>query len=227
MPYGTSTYQARIAFPSTQPADYAAIGPVVAGDQGANNINHYSDIHAQRRACFIGCALTGVGYYELDSTLGEIWAPLWSTGPFPIPVMPDGATYNVRIQLAGSTSGALDDATFAVVLAPQGSSRSLLTPGSGVITSDAVWVSSATTSSTAAWLTGASQGPNAWTSQVGLTAAEASRFMRSTATYAAPGGVGPVSVSQCLVALQIFAKQKNAASHPRIYGFIADEWVGV
>ena len=225
MPYGTSQHQARIRFPSTEPTAYAPIGPVVGRDWAANNVNHYSDIHGQRRACFMGSPLTGTGWYQLDSTALDRWVVMYASAEFPIALMPDGRSYRIRIRVAGSSSGGGDDARFAVVLAPLGAARGVLRPGSGTLASDAVWLSGVTNTTTASYRTGVSQGPEAWDNMVGLTAAEAAGYLRTTATLDEAGG-NRASVRQCLVALTIFAMQADVGSPPRLHGFTADEWVG-
>jgi hypothetical protein len=220
MPFGTSSWQARIAINTSQPSNYAAVGPVLAGDWGANNVNHYSDVMAQRRACW-----SINGGYALASGIEEQWRPLWSTAEFPIALHADGSSYHVRLQLGAAVGGTPDTTKWAVVLAPQGSARSVLGPSTEVPSTDAVWISDEYSSGTIAWMTGASTGPSSWATQVALTAAEATRYTRTVATLADVSGAS-ASVRQCLVALSIFAWQKDSVAPPILHGFIADEWPG-
>lgn len=216
---GTSQYNGRIQFPSSWP-DYYAVGPVVGGDWVANGVNHYSDIMAQRRAAWTGCALSGTGYLTITSTVENGWIPMWQSGAFPIPLMPDGTTYRMRLSLAGATSGTNDAVRFAVVLSTPDLARTLVNDGN----TDDVWLSDATSSASAAFLSGASAGTSVWSRMVGVSSARAGGYVRSVSTL---DGVAGRSVAGrfCMVCLSVFCLQTKNTATPRLYGFTADEWV--
>lgn len=220
----TSQHSARIRWPSTWPSANDAIGPVVARDVAVNNVNHYSDVFGQCRANFAPCALSGPGYIQSTSALTNEWSPIWTSGPFSACLMPDGQPYRLRVHLAGSNGGSTTKARFAVILGRVNTTRSYTESGGTVVASDAVWLSAETSTSTAAYLTGSSQGTGAYARMCSLTAVEGSRAMVMGTTITGVSGAS-VGVLQCMLELVVYAQHENASNPARLHAFSAWEVV--
>lgn len=218
----TSQHLARIRWPSTWPASGDAVTPVLARDVAANNVNHRSDVSGQCRASFAPCALTGPGYLEAQSALTNQWFPLWRVAPFSVPLMPDATPYRLRVALAGSNGGGSTKARFAVVVGRVGSTRSLIGSGTSVVASDQVWRSAETTSSTAAYLSGASQGDEAYDRTVAMSARVASRAVETFTTLDGVAGSAVLGLA-CMVELVVYAWHESAGSPARLHAFSAYE----
>ena len=91
---------------------------------------------------------------------------------------------------------------------------------------DAQFVTAATTSSTAAWLTGASQGTNGYTTLVEMTADQVGGSLTDYETTTALGG-DAASVQVAQVTLSIFASTANVAHVPRLYNVMLAEVIGL
>lgn len=222
---GTSTHGARVRMAT---ASYAAatypIGPAVTRDVVANNLDHYADSIGQVRWCFsAGVSTFAAKTYLTPRTSGVVvntWYQITTTQPFPLPLRASGDGYRLVVRIAGASSGG-HAVKFAAALAPVGTALAVVA-GSDT---DASFETATTTSSTAAWLTGASQGSGAYTTMVALDAATAASYMRNVDTPVDLSGVDS-AVSQCLVSLTIFGSTANTGSVPRLSAGVAWEWVG-
>ena len=224
MTYGTSIHEARIRMAT---AVYAAstqpVGPVVARDVICNNLDHYADSIGQSRWKFApgkaGYASKSYLTPRTTSVTVDTWYQAAASQAFPLPLRADGSSYKIRVRLGGASSGG-HAVKFAIVLAPVDGAAAIATAAN----SDSVFITATTTSATAAWLTGTSQGGSAYTTMIGLTAAEAAEYSRTVDTPIDLAGVGS-AVAQCLVNIVVFASTANTGSVPRLYGGSADEWV--
>lgn len=200
---GTSEYTARIR---VEPVEVFNDNEAPVGSQAtrlvANNLNHYSDIFGQVRMCWGARAGAGTAYWSTAATTE--WALLGTTGAFPLAINSDGSSYRIRITLyAQGLTG-----FFAVVLAPLDRARGTLTAvldaagNPGGLQTDSVWITGAGGASPAL-ISGASQGPEAYSDMVGLTAEEAGSFVVPVAGLDDIGGneaAGP----QCLVTVSVW-----------------------
>lgn len=209
-------------------ASYAAatypVGPVVARDVICNNLDHYADEMAQVRFQFVPTVTYAAAKSFLTPrTSGVVvntWYQVAASAPFPISLRADGTSYRLRMRLGGASSGG-HAVKFAAVLAPVGAAQAVVNESS----SDASFETATTTSATAAWLTGASQGSGAYTTMVTLSAAEAALYSRMTDTPVDLSGARS-AVAQCLVSIVVFGSTANTGSVPRLYGVHAEEFVG-
>lgn len=205
--------------PSTWPAAQDPIHGVMARDVAANNVNHYGDVYGQCRANFSACPLVpNSGYIECSSDLTNQWHPMFSTGAFPVTTMHDGTPYRIRFHIAGSNGGASDVVRFAVVLSRVGASRNVL-DSAGL---DGWWQTGNITSSSAAYLSGTSQGTGAYARMVEMTAAERAACVVTSETIADVSGPS-IGVSQTLVEVSVYAQHDKLSSRARLYAFSAWE----
>jgi len=179
---------------------------------------------AQVRACFApGTSTYASKSYLTPRTSGVVvdtWYQIMATRPWPISLRADGSSYKLRLRVGGASSGG-HAVKFAVVLAPIENALEIVSASS----TDASFETTTTTSASAAWLTGASQGSGAYTTMVTLDAATAALYMRNTDTPVDLSGARS-TVAQCLVALTIYGSTANTGSVPRLYGLHAQEFVG-
>lgn len=209
-------------------AVYAAakqpVGAVVARDVICNNLDHYADSMAQVRFAWApGTSTYASKSYLTPRTTGVVvntWYQIAASHAFPLPARADGTGYKIRVRLGGASSGG-HAVKFAIVLAPVGSAQAVVTASA----SDASFETATTTSATAAWLTGASQGSGAYTTMVALSASEVGLYTRLTDTPVDLSGARS-AVAQCLVNLVVFGSTANTGSVPRLYGVAAEEWIG-
>lgn len=214
---GTDLYGA-----STDPTD-----TTILRDTIANGLLHYADEYAQVRVCaaFPGSAVTfnGATNATVDaSPTAAQWYLLAGgcLGPWPLTQHMDGRGYALRIRLRGCTSNVAGEVIFRVVLAPLG--RALEYRDQTV---DFVWTSVATTSTSPSWLTGTTSNTGLQNRLV-VDAATALSWVRSGIS-APEDAVTPRSISQCLVALHVYAKTTNSAGLPQMFGCYAAEYVGI
>jgi hypothetical protein len=111
---------------------------------------------------------------------------------------------------------------FRAVIAPDAATALSLVNGA---TGDFIFETATTSSTTHAWLTGASAGANAWTTQIVIPAEYATAWTTATDTLDDLAG-DSASVGQCLVSVTVFGSTANAASLPRLSGLYLAEWIG-
>jgi hypothetical protein len=222
MSSGTSLYQARIRRDVTM---YAAatepLGPETTLDVIANNLDHYADSFGQVRMCFAPAvsAFASKSFLTPSVVAVDTWYQITASAAFPLPLMPDGTPYKLRGRLGGASSGG-HAVKFAMVLAPV-----LSAPGVLAHSDDATFITATTSSSTAAWLTGTSQGTAASGTLIEITPTTASACVVATGTPVDLSLAGS-AIGQCLVSLTVFGSTANLASTPRLCGAFAAEWPG-
>lgn len=224
---GTSELTHRVEYDAASVfnANNRPIGNRATRDLVLNNLNHYSDIFGQQRACWVKAAGSAVEEQNtIPGASSVAWLPRLMTAPFPIAIREDGTSYRVRIHVGGEISSALYTATFAVVLAPTIVAQEVL-EGITTAPTDSVWISNATASTTPVYLTGTSQGPSAYARMVTLTAQEVSQYTVATSTIKEIAGDAS-AVPQCMVSLCAFIKVSNSLGTGRINALIAQEWPG-
>lgn len=217
---GFSTWGGRIAAPAGFPTANSPIGPVTARDFAVNNAMHYADIHAQNRAQLAQLAGT---YIEALSPVTAQWVPAWTGGSFPVSLRPDGSSYRLRVRIAGACENAAFKTRFGVSVGPLTFDRDLCYPS--VATTDNVWVTGEVSSATAAYLTGATLGPEAWTTYLALTPSQVAQCAAVTGTITDVAG-GPYSVHQALVRPIIWTYTEDSAHAARVYAFSLEEFPG-
>ncbi len=221
MSFPTSIYGYRIRAGSQfGTGGTSPISAVYARRVLSNNLCHYADIFGQVRASWSG-SLSAKLAYLVPTTPTVVNVPflIWST-TFPISMRASLNTYKLRIRLAGASSDNTNAVRFRAVIGPASSIARL-----AVDAADYVFLTATTTSSTGAWLTGASQGSAAYTTMIGMTQRDVSDALVTTGTKIDIGGAG-ASVPQCLVTLAVYGQTANVAAVPRLYGVYAAEWVG-
>ncbi len=207
------------------PTQYDAIGASNTRDFVVNNLLHYADIFAQVRAAMALTKSTYSGGQGSISGYGspdaDVWYPILDVGPFPIPLRADGSSYRLRIRIGGASSTG-HAVKFLACLAPSATAALGL---ANDIADDFQFETVTTSSTTHAWLTGASRGSEAWETQIVVPAIYAAAWTQTTDTLDDLGG-DAVSVDQCLVHLVILGSTANAASVPQLSGLYAAEWIG-
>ena len=216
--YGSSVWQGRIRNdPATFNVATAPVDALLTMDIGANNLDHYADSFGQTRINISAAAMTPKKTGVVANTYYQIVA----SEPFPIPMLPDGTAYKLRLRLGGfSTAG--HAVKFAAVLAPVLEASTVLAS----LSTDSVYVTATTTSATAVYVTGASEGTAAYTTMVELSPDEVARYRVLTSTPVDLAGAAS-AVEQVLVSLVIFGSTANVASEPTLVNAYAIEWVGV
>jgi hypothetical protein len=209
-------------------AAYAAatcpVDPDITRDVICNNLDHYADSFGQVRWAFSPGVSTFVTKSYLTPRTADVvvntWYQITASAPFPLPLRADGSGYKLRVRLGGASSGG-HAVKFALVIAPVAVAPAVLAASN----TDASFETATTTSASAAWLTGASQGIGAYTTMVALDAATAAGYVRNVDTPVDLSGAAS-AVSQCLVSVVVYGSTANTGSVPRLYGGFAAEWVG-
>lgn len=211
--------------------DSSPVETALMRDGVANNLLHAADSFAQVRVNYAAIAASlagGVrrGAETIDSapTAGE-WYELGGQ-PFdswPLTMHADGRPYLLRIRLgaaANATNGTVT-ITWRVFLAPVGRQVEELHRFA-----DHVWEASSAASTTALWISGATQGSAGHATVLELDAPTASRWVQRVSTYDAVAGASPTTIEQLLVGLYVYAKTDNASVLPRLHNLYAAEFVG-
>jgi hypothetical protein len=186
-----------------------------------SNFNHLADEFAQVPIAMSGTvpALSGKSGYLTTGTPALTGTP-YAVGSwtFPIKVRASGQSYRFRVRIGGA-SGNTASTTFYLTLSNGRPSRI------ATATDDSVFKTDATTSSTAAWLTGDSLGPLASATLMEMTGeqVEACTVVRSTLTTA---GGNAVSVDVALVTATVWATTADVTHVPRLYAVYLAEVIG-
>lgn len=224
---GTSELGGRILYDSAQlGANKKPVGSISSRYVVANNVNHYQDIFAQQRVNFSG--FSSKSRSVISTTETEALVQVFASEPFPIALREDGSSYRIRLAVGTSIDNAATTGHVAVVLAPVDSSREALLDALSAPfdpASDAVWYTTWTGSTSAAYRTGASSGPSAWPRMIGLTASLVSQYSRPVAGLTNIGG-DPTQREACMVSISVFMKTTNASHSVRLYALNAAEWYG-
>lgn len=218
---------------STSPLDGFARTPVISAFDpidatqmrqiALNNALHAADEHAQVRVNWMSKAVGGgQGYIDTRAApTANTWYKLASFGPFPLALREVGRSYYLRVRVAAASSS-IHQISVRVVISPLSLARGL----AATATSPGDYVYQVvTSSSTAAWLTGASLGSEALDTMVVVGAANASAWTETTSTLTDVSGAG-TGVDQCLVYANVVGLTANAASIPRLYGLYIAEYIG-
>lgn len=191
----------------------------------ANNLMHACDSMAQVRVNAWPTKVFGGNldaYWTIDGPdFTAQWYPLGGMpfGPWPLTLRADGTPYRLIVQLAGATAAA-GTVTFRVVIAPD-----YVSAVEGLTEdTDRVWEGS-TTSTSAADVSGVSQGANSGLDYLDVSRTLAASWIRSHIAYDAVGGSSPVNVQQCLVSAWVFAKTTHTSAVPRLYGLRVAEYL--
>ena len=201
-------------------AGTSPISAVYARRVVLNNLLHYADVFGQVRAGWNTSPRVGKGYIDsVTPTAVDTPYPIWST-TFPLALRASLASYKLRVRIAGASSNNTHAVRFRAVLC-----RASALSTRVLDAADHVFLTATTTSSTAAWLTGASQGSEAYTTMIALTEGSVTDALTITSTPADIGGAGR-AVPQCLVTLAVYGQTANVAATPRLHGVYAAEWVG-
>lgn len=205
-------------------AAQGAIGAGISRDFATNNLLHFADEFAQVRAAWSTtlAAFTGQSAYLTGRTDGsaDVWYPVIASQAFPVPLREDGRSYRLRVRIGGSSDGG-ELVQFRIVLAPQGEAGVLV----NTVNEDFIYETDETLVTTPAWLTGASQGSQAFTTQIEIPASYVSAWMVETPTIADVAGAA-VTAPQCLVSLCVFGRSLNNPDFPRLEALYAGEWIG-
>ncbi len=189
-----------------------------------SNLNHMADEFAQVRVALSSTKISSF-YAEPYLTSRQPQTPgvpyLITSASFPMNVRVQGQAYKLRVRIGGATANAAATATFYAVLG-QGHRAS----ADVSLASDAVYVTAGTASTSAAWLTGASQGAQAYTTMVEMDAAATALCLAQFPTAEQLGG-DPVSVPLTWATLSIFASTTNLSYVPRLYSVYAAEVIGL
>lgn len=142
-------------------------------------------------------------------------------GHWPLTLRADGSGYRLRVRIGGEISAGPGTSTFRVIIRPLGP----LTRSQ--ILEDADHVFEATTSSTTpAYLSGTSQGDDASSTLLRVTARQASAWTFNQSAFDAVSSASPISVQQVLVAAHVYAKTSSGSSLPRLHALHIAEYVG-
>lgn len=221
--YGFSTWQGRIRKDPAWPTDDSPVGAVTGRDYAVNNAMHYADIMAQNR---VELSQRGGAYIEAISPVSGGWAIAWVGASFPISLRPDGSSYRCRVRIAGCGESAVDKVRFAFSIGPAlGTAAAYALTSPSVATTDNVWDTGDVSSATPAYLTGATLGVEAWTTQIALTAAQAAQCTSVVSTIVDVAGA-PVSVTQAIVQPTIWTYTDDSAHPARLYAASLEEWPG-
>jgi hypothetical protein len=188
-----------------------------------SNLNHLADEFAQARVSMSGTvsALSGKAGYLTSRTPTAADTPyLVVSYTFPISVRALGQSYKLRVRVGGATANAAADATFRLVLSPGPEAASLVLGAS-----DASYTSAKTSSTTAAWLTGSSDGAANYSTMVEMSASQVAMCMTEFATTESLGG-DAASVMVPWATLSVFAETTNVTHVPRLYALNAAEVIG-
>ena len=203
------------------------VDTVLVRDVVQNNLCHFADEFAQVRVNWSAGVTTytnGAGYLtaRTASILSNFAYHIASFGPFPIALRQSssttGASYRLRVRLAGASSDG-SAVTFYAVLGPPYAATAL-----SYVAEDVTWAGT-TSSGTMAFLTGASLGANAFTTQVVVPGSYLSRFLTETATKDDISG-NRAGVQQCLVSLHVFCSSVTGTATGRLGAAYAAEWIG-
>jgi hypothetical protein len=219
----TSEYEYRVLFDTNAVGDATAALDARTARIILSNLNHLADEFAQARVAMSGtvAALSGKSGYLTSRTPVATNTPyLVVSYTFPLSIRAAGQSYKVRVRVGGATANAAAAATFRLVLSP-GFDASAAVSGP----TDASYTSGATSSTSAAWLTGASDGTNAYATMMELNSAQVDLCMAEFATSVSLGG-DPASVNVPWVTLSVFAETTNVTYVPRLYSLLASEVVG-
>lgn len=223
VPFATSLYGA-----AADPVD-----TTISRDGVANGLLHCADSYAQVRVNVMHpdySTFNAPAAYEYNETAANpptanTWYRIEGTpfGEWPLTFHSDGTPYLLRVRIAGRSSGGAGSGTvtFRVVIAPANAGLGELESPS-----DHIFETDGTTSTSVAWLTGATRGSEAYETRMELAAARADAWTRAVNVYDAVSGANSAQIRQCLVSAHVFAKTTNALDVPRLHALHIAEFSG-
>ncbi len=224
----TSEYEYRVLTDTNEYGDSPQALDAFTSRIVMSNLNHLADEFAQVRCALSGtvAALSGKAGYLTSRTPTAINTPyaVVSTS-FPMLVRGSGASYKLRVRIGGASSNVAAAAIFTAVLSLGRDAPAAVGDASEAPYTDAVYITDATASTAAAWLTGASQGPGGYATLMEMNAAEVEACALDFPTTDAPGG-GAVTVRVAWVTLTIFASTSNVTYVPKLFAVYAAEVIG-
>jgi hypothetical protein len=231
----TSIHNGRVLFAdSLYGSADTPVDTTIMRDGVANGLLHIADSYAQVRVAVMHpdySTFGGAAEFEYNETLdntptANTWYRIQGSpfGEWPLTMHADGTPYVLRVRVGGKSSGGAGagTVTFRVVIAP--ASNGL---GELELPADHIYETAGTTSTSVAWLTGASRGSGAYTTRMELAAAKADTWTREVSVYNAVSEADSRQVRQCLVACHVFAKTTNALDVPRLHALSVAEYVGL
>lgn len=222
---GTSSEGRRIKHAATiYNAAQAPLDAVAMRDFVANNLLHYADSMAQVRAQFaaVSNAASGGNNYSTPRRTVDrnIFMHMWTSGDFPLSLRANRGSYKLRVRVAGASSNNTNAVKFRVVVCPRAIANSEVNQ-----VADYVYETATTSSSTAAWLTGASQGSAAYSTMVSISPDQISAWTRSLSTITDLSGT-PIALPACMVSVSVYGHTVNTGATPQLYNCHVQEWVG-
>ena len=225
----TSYHKGIVQFaPSLYGTDDDPMDAVILKSGVANGLLHCADSMAQVRVNYMAPLSTAVAndtstFGTVDGTpVAGTWYPLegFPMGPWPLTLRADGTPYRLRIRAGGSLSGGAGTGTFRFIIAPTYADA---LPGR--FESEDHIFETTTTSTSATWMTGTSQGDNSGATYIDVSRELASSWIRNVSIVDAASGASPGTVQQCLVSVWCFAKTTSAASVPRVHALHLAEYI--
>jgi hypothetical protein len=230
----TSIHNGRVQFAdSLYGTDNDPADVTILRDGVVNGLLHCADSYAQVRVNFVHpdySTFAAAAAYEYNQTVDTTPTPnAWYRmegspfGEWPLTLHDDGTPYVLRVRVGGASSGgaATGTITFRVVIAPANAGL-----GELELAADHIFETAGTTSTSVAWLTGATRGSGAHTTRMELSATRAGRWTREIDVYDAVSSATQRQVRQCLVSAHVFAKTTNALDVPRLHALYLAEYVG-
>lgn len=198
----------------------AADGPIeahTARDCTFNNLNHLADEAGQVYVDWAGTVGGTLAYMTTaDAIVADEWQEIVTYERLVIPVRADtGQPYAMRVRIGGHASAAFD-VDFRLAISPG-------TPSADTA-DDSAYLTGATASTTAAWLSGTSQGAEAWTNLVRLSASQ----MGAPQPYLTLTGIGGsvITGEQYRVGLTVWGRTVNVSATPRLSGLYVAAFIG-
>lgn len=210
-----------------------------------NDLCHYADGYGQHIVNWsainlaIGGTSTGEQYLEPGFVQAPYFPYLLGQWTCPIRIRASANSYRVRMRIGGASSSNGNEVRFFACLGLSGMlSYGPIYDGTGLTlwgpteagpiggNGDAAYRTVVTDSTTPAWLTGESLGPNAWETMIALNPEQVASMLRSHATLTEQSG-DDTAVFYLDTTLCVFGMQIDAPAKPRLYAVSACEWVGV
>lgn len=225
---GTSRLHFRRLAASTSLDAKRPVDALVA-DAIVNDLHHYADESAQVLAAWsatlTAADASAAGYLSITTPVATTSIVPIISWPVQLRLKPDGSSYLVRVRVGGCSANAAATAVFYVALSAytqdlvDGVAAAVATPG------DHLFKTSGTTSTSAAWLAGTSQGSNAWTTLIQASKSQVQRWTTTGATVTDLGGTN-VAYTYVNAMLTVLAQTSNTSYLPKLHGFYAAEYVG-
>lgn len=210
----TSPLGGRVRFQLSGAGDTAPLSTALVRDRLLNNALHFADQNART---LVNWTAPAVAYVRTPVKISTTYEVVDSIGPLPLTLQASGAPYRLRVELLGASSSGGSSVTFACVLSSGPMSDGAAPTDISAISDRAVEFT-ATTSTTAAWLT-AAVGDVLFDPEASLGLSR-TRFDTLTDT-----GGDATAVDVPTVYVTFYAKAAAGAT-PRMWGAHVSEYVG-